>query len=73
MILDLDKNGDFEKLKFPGFHKEVLSQSYWSAGDDLGRIKIVLAEGFGRDNLSYPFDRIKNIAAFSFQHAPLGS
>ncbi|TVY40980.1 hypothetical protein LOCC1_G003560 [Lachnellula occidentalis] len=69
--IDLDKQGEFEKLKFPTFHKELLSQSYWNAGDDLGRIKLVIAEGFSRDNLAYPFERVKNIVSFSFQHAPL--
>ncbi|KAG9238660.1 hypothetical protein BJ875DRAFT_367344 [Amylocarpus encephaloides] len=69
--IELDKQGEFEKLKFPAFHKEVLSQNYWSAGDDLGRVKIVIAEGFARDNVSYGFERAKNLVSFSFQHAPL--
>ena len=72
MLPDLDKHGDFEKLKFPSFHKELLSQNYWNAGDDLGRIKVVISEGFSRDGYTYPFERIKNIVSFSFQHAPLG-
>lgn len=71
MFLDLDKNGEFEKLKFPAFHRELLSQSYWNPGDDLGRIKVIIAEGFTREHLSYPFERVKNIVSFSFQHAPL--
>ena len=69
---DLNKHGEFEKLKFPVFHKELLSQSYWNAGDDFGRIKVVIAEGFSREHLAYPFDRTKNIVSFSFQHAPIG-
>ncbi|RDW77337.1 hypothetical protein BP6252_05390 [Coleophoma cylindrospora] len=73
-ILDLsnviDKNGDFDKLKFPAFHQELLSQNFWHPGDDLGRIKVVVAEGFARASATNPFDRIKNIVAFSFQHAP---
>ncbi|EPE27714.1 hypothetical protein GLAREA_04505 [Glarea lozoyensis ATCC 20868] len=71
LSIDLDKHGDFEKLKFPAFHKELLSQSYWNAGDDLGRVKVIIAEGFARDNLTYPFERIKNLVSLSFQHAPL--
>jgi hypothetical protein len=71
LFLDLDKNGEFEKLKFPAFHRELLSQSYWNPGDDLGRIKVIIAEGFTREHLSYPFERVKNIVSFSFQHAPL--
>ncbi|KAH7417327.1 hypothetical protein BKA64DRAFT_297498 [Cadophora sp. MPI-SDFR-AT-0126] len=71
LSVDLDKNGEFEKMKFPAFHKELLSQSYWNPGDDLGRIKVVISEGFSREQLTYPFERIKNIVSFSFQHAPL--
>ena len=72
-ITDLDKNGEFEKMQFPSFHEELLSQSYWNPGDDLGRIKVVISEGFSREQLTYPFERIKNIVSFSFQHAPLGT
>ncbi|KAE9381698.1 hypothetical protein N431DRAFT_539284 [Stipitochalara longipes BDJ] len=71
LSIDLDKHGEFEKLKFPAFHKELLSQSYWNPGDDLGRVKVIIAEGFTRDHLTYPFERVKNIVSFSFQHAPL--
>lgn len=59
-------------MRFPAFHKELLSQSYWNAGDDFGRIKLVISEGFAREHLAYPYERVKNVAAFSFQHAPLG-
>jgi hypothetical protein len=68
----MNKSGEMECLKFPIFHHELLAQSYWNAGDELGRIKVVIAEGCVRDPLSATLDRIKNIAAFSFQHAPLG-
>ncbi|CAM1511990.1 Fc.00g095030.m01.CDS01 [Cosmosporella sp. VM-42] len=68
---DFSKNGDLESLKFPSFRRELLQQSYWSPADDLGRIKIVISEGFPRDSLSMPIERVKNIVAFSFQHAPL--
>jgi hypothetical protein len=64
--------GDFEPLGFPPFHRELLTQSYWNASDDLGRIKVVIAEGFPRESQTMPFERIRNIVAFSFQHAPLG-
>ncbi|KYK56095.1 NADH dehydrogenase -like protein [Drechmeria coniospora] len=65
------KNGDLGFLRFPTFRHELLQQRKWNAGDDLGRIKVVLSEGFPRDSLSMPFERVKNIVAFSFQHAPL--
>ncbi|KFY37578.1 hypothetical protein V495_07093 [Pseudogymnoascus sp. VKM F-4514 (FW-929)] len=69
--INVNKNGELEPLRFPEFHQELLSQNYWNAGDDLGRIKVVIAEGLHRESPSMPFDRIKNIVSFSFQHAPL--
>ncbi|KAH8602778.1 hypothetical protein B0O99DRAFT_587853 [Bisporella sp. PMI_857] len=69
--IDLDKYGNNEKLQFPAFHKEILSQSYWSAADDMGRIKIVISEGFQGSEPPITFARVKNIVSFSFQHAPL--
>ncbi|KAG0651172.1 hypothetical protein D0Z07_2359 [Hyphodiscus hymeniophilus] len=58
-----------EKLHFPTFHHELLSQSYWNAGDDLGRMKVVISEG--RSGQDIGFEVMKNIVSFSFQHAPL--
>ncbi|KAI0898577.1 hypothetical protein F4806DRAFT_494237 [Annulohypoxylon nitens] len=68
---EFTKNGDLETLRFPQFRSEVLRQSYWSPADELGRIKIVISEGFPRDSLTVPIERVKNVVAFSFQHAPL--
>ncbi|KHN96024.1 uncharacterized protein MAM_06129 [Metarhizium album ARSEF 1941] len=68
---DFSKSGDLEPLSFPGFREELLQQNYWSPADDLGRIKLVLSEGFPRDSITTPIERVKNIVAFSFQHAPL--
>ncbi|KAI0391139.1 hypothetical protein F5Y17DRAFT_468457 [Xylariaceae sp. FL0594] len=68
---EFTKNGDLEILKFPQFRSELLRQSYWSPADEVGRIKIIISEGFPRDSLTVPTERIKNIIAFSFQHAPL--
>ncbi|KAH7312635.1 hypothetical protein B0I35DRAFT_356535 [Stachybotrys elegans] len=69
---EFSKTGDLECLTFPSFHEELLQQNYWSPADDLGRIKLVLSEGFPRNSVSMPIERVKNIVAFSFQHAPLG-
>ncbi|CAG8982609.1 hypothetical protein HYALB_00008101 [Hymenoscyphus albidus] len=63
LSIDLDKHGEYEKLKFPAFHQELLSQSYWNACDDYGRVKIIIAEGFTRDNMTYPFERVKNLTS----------
>ncbi|KAI1408748.1 hypothetical protein F5Y13DRAFT_204491 [Hypoxylon sp. FL1857] len=68
---EFTKNGDLETLRFPPFRSEVLQQNYWSPADEVGRIKIVISEGFPRDSLTVPIERVKNIVAFSFQHAPL--
>lgn len=70
--LDTDKIGTHGLLKFPPFHMEMLTQSWWSAGENMGRIKIIIAEGLVRKSATAsPFERTKNIVSFSFQHAPL--
>lgn len=68
----MTKQGELEPLKFPPFRRELLYQNHWNPGDDIGRIKIVISEGFPRDSPSNPTERVKNVVAFSFQHAPLG-
>lgn len=68
---DYTKTGERERLKFPTFCRELLYESHWSPGDDLGRIKVLISEGFPRDSTTMPFERVKNVVAFSFQHAPL--
>ncbi|OAA59933.1 hypothetical protein ISF_05944 [Cordyceps fumosorosea ARSEF 2679] len=68
---ELSETGELNSLTFPVFQRELLDQSYWSPADDLGRIKVVISESYPRDSLTVPFERVKNIVAFSFQHAPL--
>ncbi|KAK3321922.1 hypothetical protein B0H66DRAFT_183337 [Apodospora peruviana] len=68
---EFTKTGELEPLRFPHFRNELLYQNHWNPGDDLGRIKVIISEGFPRDSLTVPMERIKNIIAFSFQHAPL--
>ncbi|KAH7274888.1 hypothetical protein B0J15DRAFT_556761 [Fusarium solani] len=67
---NLSKNGDLEPLKFPVFQQEILQQRQRNVGDALGRIRLVISEGFPRDSLTVPMERVNNIVAFSFQHAP---
>ncbi|KAI9849984.1 MAG: hypothetical protein M1838_006210 [Thelocarpon superellum] len=67
----LDKYGHPETLKFPPFWSEILGQSWWSAAESTGRIKVIIAEGFLRERLQPPFERVKNLVTFSFQHAPI--
>lgn len=69
---EFTKTGELERLKFPHFRRELLFQNHWNASDDVGRIKVTISEGFPRDSLSVPIERVKNVVAFSFQHAPLG-
>lgn len=68
----MSKQGELEPLKFPSFRRELLYQSHWNPADDLGRIKLIISEGFPRDSPSNPVERVKNVVVFSFQHAPLG-
>ncbi|KAI4601499.1 hypothetical protein KJ359_011628 [Pestalotiopsis sp. 9143b] len=68
---DFNRYGELENLKFPPFRSELLKQSFWSPADDMGRIKIIISEGFPRDSATVPIERVKNLIAFSFQHAPI--
>lgn len=56
-------------LQFPVFHPEILTQR-WSPGDEFGRIKVTISEGFRRSSESNPFEHINTVVAFSFSHAP---
>ncbi|KAM5475765.1 hypothetical protein McanCB56680_008028 [Microsporum canis] len=67
----LDRNGNQDSLRFPMFHEELLHQAHWDAGDMYGRIRVVIAEGFTRPLRTPPFERVRDIIAFSYQHAPL--
>ncbi|ROV89381.1 hypothetical protein VSDG_08639 [Cytospora chrysosperma] len=68
---ELTKQGELEHLKFPSFRRELLYQNHWNPNDDVGRIKVIISEGFPRDSPSNPIERVKNVVAFAFQHAPL--
>ncbi|KAJ5225094.1 hypothetical protein N7468_006319, partial [Penicillium chermesinum] len=70
-VIDLDRDGNPDNLRFPAFHPEILEQRHWDAGDVYGRIKVVIAEGFARPNRTPPFERVKDVVSLSFQHAPL--
>ncbi|KAL3472442.1 hypothetical protein BJX99DRAFT_272941 [Aspergillus californicus] len=70
-VIDVDKSGNQDTLRFPPFHQEILEQRHWDAGDLHGRIRVVIAEGFSRPHRNPPFERVKEIIAFAFQHAPL--
>ncbi|PYH64060.1 uncharacterized protein BO88DRAFT_475008 [Aspergillus vadensis CBS 113365] len=70
-VIDVDKTGNQDSLRFPPFHQEILEQRHWDAAELYGRIRVVIAEGFCRPHRYPPFERVKEIVAFAFQHAPL--
>ncbi|GCB21025.1 hypothetical protein AAWM_03910 [Aspergillus awamori] len=70
-VIDVDKTGNQDSLRFPPFHQEILEQRHWDAAELYGRIRVVIAEGFCRPHRYPPFERVKEIIAFAFQHAPL--
>lgn len=57
-------------LTFPAFHPEMLTQDHWNAGENFGRIKVLIAEGIAHGQGS-AFHRTRSIVCFAFQHAPL--
>ncbi|KAL4897428.1 hypothetical protein BDV59DRAFT_197721 [Aspergillus ambiguus] len=68
---NIDRRGNQDNLRFPQFHQDLLEQRHWDAGDQYGRIRVVISEGFARLHRSPPFERVRDLIAFSFQHAPL--
>ena len=68
---DTDKDGNRDQLRFPPFHTEVLTQTWANPTQNVGRIKIVIAEGINHGSGVSAFERTKNLVSFSFQHAPL--
>ncbi|RMD44773.1 hypothetical protein DV735_g369, partial [Chaetothyriales sp. CBS 134920] len=56
------------ELQFPLFHPELLQQASWDAAEHQGRIRVTIAEGVVRGTA---FERLRDVIAFSFQHAPL--
>lgn len=68
---DTDKDGNYDQLRFPLFHTEVLTQTWANPARALGRIKVVIAEGINHGPGVSAFERTKTLVSFSFQHAPL--
>ncbi|KAH0840882.1 hypothetical protein FOPE_06197 [Fonsecaea pedrosoi] len=66
---------DARYLQFPTFYREMLQQPGWDHSELMGRIRVVISEGVVRDNTppaasATRFDRLRDVVAFSFQHAP---
>lgn len=57
-------------LTFPTFHSEMIMYNHWNAGENLGRIKVLIAEGICRGQ-AFCFEKSRSIICFAFQHAPL--
>ena len=68
---DTDKEGNRDQLRFPSFHTEVLTQTWANPAQNVGRIKVIIAEGINHALGVSAFERTKNLVSFSFQHAPL--
>lgn len=68
--LEGDK-GNSRQLCFPPFHSEMLTQVWADAAQNMGRVKIIIAEGIHNGQATAGFQKLRNIVAFSFQHAPL--
>ena len=67
---DVDKAAQ-QQLKFPPFHAAMLKEVWADASQNMGRIKIIISEGIYDGQPAPSYQRLRNIVAFSFQHAPL--
>ena len=73
---DANMNRQGGQLLFPQFHRSITQQPHWEPSDLIGRIKLVITEGVIREidvveTATAGIDRLRDIASFSFQHAPL--
>ncbi|KAI3559050.1 hypothetical protein CABS01_13679 [Colletotrichum abscissum] len=66
-----NKHGDRDLIRFPAFNEKYLREYSWNPAASLGRIQVIVTEAVQRDPTTLSLDHIKNIAAFSFCHAPL--
>ncbi|KXT07765.1 hypothetical protein AC579_2786 [Pseudocercospora musae] len=57
-------------LQFPAFHRSTMSQTGWDALDETGRIKVVVSEGWLRND-GKSFHKLATHVIFNFQPAPL--
>ena len=69
-ITDPKKDSIAVPLTFPAFHTEMLTQGHWNAGDNFGRIKVLVAAGIVHGQ-GCAFERSRCFVCFAFQHAPL--
>lgn len=60
-----------DPLRFPPFHRDIMSQAYWEASDQVGRIRVELSTGY-MDSKSKQFVKFMNLVNFAFQPAPMG-
>ncbi|OHE98425.1 hypothetical protein CORC01_06216 [Colletotrichum orchidophilum] len=66
-----NKFGNQDAIRFPAFNEKYLQEHSWNPAAWLGRIQVIITEAFLRDSATFPLERIKNVVAFSFCHAPL--
>lgn len=60
-----------DPLQFPPFHRSIMSQNYWEASDQVGRIRVELSMGYAEPK-SNAFVKVVNLVNFAFQPAPMG-
>ncbi|KAI9677205.1 MAG: hypothetical protein M1829_002779 [Trizodia sp. TS-e1964] len=61
-------------LRFPFFNNDLLNQTWWNVLAEQGRIKVVIGAIVtivAYDEQSMPVQQVRNLVAFSFQHAPI--
>lgn len=72
LFTEPNKHGDRDVIRFPAFNEKYLQEYPWNPAASLGRIQVIVTEAVQRDPTTHSLEHIKNVAAFSFCHAPLG-
>lgn len=72
LILATANDNQAHQLRFPPFHKTMLSQNTWNAADTLGRIRVELSSGYLDEKCGGRFSKLAGHVIFAFQPAPMG-
>ena len=59
------------KLRFPPFHRTMLSQNSWNATDTMGRIRVELSSGWFDEKFGRFVKGVDHVN-FAFQPGPMG-
>jgi hypothetical protein len=71
LTLGIANDNQAHNLRFPPFHRTMLSQNSWNAADTMGRIRVELSSGWFDEKFGR-FVKGADHVNFAFQPGPMG-